>query len=121
MRSRMWNRCIKHNTCYQPPVSMVAHTIKGKQMKIAELQRLPAPVPPEQILEAAATVDDLFSYHSWNEQQQEQGRLVRNALADAYKSILGNVPPGPTRSRALNMLVDARMLANAAITFKGEV
>lgn len=90
-------------------------------MRIAELQRLAQPVPPEQILDAAKVVEDLFEYHPWDEQQQEQGRLVRNSLADAYKSILGNVPPGPTRSRALNMLVDCRMLANQAITFKGEV
>jgi hypothetical protein len=63
----------------------------------------------------------LFTYQPWNETQIEQGKLVREALASAFEVIVNHVPPCPTRTRALNYLIDARMLANAAITFNGEL
>lgn len=64
-------------------------------------------------------LDDLFTYHPWDEQQRLAGDNVRDALKAAYKAVLLNVPSSPTRTRALNGIVDIRMLANAAITFEG--
>lgn len=71
-------------------------------------------------LEVFGAIRDLFEYHPWGQSQVAQGEAVRNALASAYRTIIDNVPPCPTRTRAMNMLLDARMLANAAITFKGK-
>lgn len=90
-------------------------------MKIAELQRVNAPMDAEAAGEVIAAVDELFTFKPWDEEQIEDGAAVRKILAQAYVTLLAHVPSGPTRSRALNMLVDCRMLANAAITFKGEV
>jgi hypothetical protein len=70
--------------------------------------------------EVVKTVDDLFIYHPWAEEQIARGSAVRSALQDAYEMIIEVVPPCPTRTRALNCLTDARMLANAAITHKGK-
>lgn len=70
--------------------------------------------------EVRANIQSLFRFEPWQPSQIAKGERVRDALAKAYEVMLENVPPSPTRTRALNMLVDARMLANAAITFKGE-
>jgi len=67
------------------------------------------------------SVKELFTYHAWSVEQIEKGQKVKNALAEAYKAILLNVPSSPSRTRALNCLTDARMLANASISFNGEV
>lgn len=64
-------------------------------------------------------IEDLFAYHPWDDEQKIKGAEVREILATAYEVIIDTVPPCPTRTRALNMLVDCRMLANAAITHKG--
>lgn len=65
-------------------------------------------------------VDAAFQYQPWNEDQQKCGAEIREALVVAAKAILRNVPETPLRTRALNALIDARMLANAAITFNGQ-
>lgn len=65
------------------------------------------------------TIADLFTYHSWNEVQIQQGTLVRKALETAYQTIVAQVPPSALRTRALDHIFDARMLANAAITHRG--
>lgn len=65
-------------------------------------------------------VDRLFAYQPWDKAQQECGDVVREILAIAAKQILRSVPPGALRTRAINKLADARMLANAAISFRGE-
>jgi hypothetical protein len=64
-------------------------------------------------------VDTAFTYQPWNSDQIARGEQVREALIAAAKAILRNVPECPQRTRALNNLVDARMIANAAITFDG--
>ena len=62
----------------------------------------------------------MMAYHPWSKEQVQQGAEVRDAIGEAIKQILLNVAPSPMRTRAINHLVDARMIANAAITFKGE-
>lgn len=68
----------------------------------------------------AEQVHHLFTYHKWDDEQVLKGQHIRGALEDAYVAIIKHSPPCPTRTRALNMLVDARMLANAAITRGGK-
>lgn len=69
--------------------------------------------------EVIAEIRNVFEYHPWDDSQQRAGMLVRNTLAQAYQMLIQEVPACPTRTRALNLLTDARMLANAAITHKG--
>lgn len=65
-------------------------------------------------------VEQAFHYQPWNEEQQKAGEDIRTALVAAAKTIIANVPETPLRTRALNALVDARMLANAGISFNGK-
>jgi len=65
-------------------------------------------------------VERLSTYIPWTDEQIDKGDAVRSALIKAYCTILENVPASATRTRALNLLVDARLLANAAITSGGE-
>lgn len=64
-------------------------------------------------------VEDAFTYHQWTDEQTQKGQHIRNKLVEAAKAILEGCPETPLRTRALNNLVDARMLANACITFDG--
>lgn len=63
-------------------------------------------------------VDEVFRYHTWDEDQKERGVRVSEAIKAAAVALLDNVPDSPQRTQALNTLVMARMLANAAITFE---
>jgi hypothetical protein len=63
---------------------------------------------------------DLFVYHPWTEEQIEKGNKVREALANAAKAIIENVPPSPDRTVALRKIREARMDANSAITHNGK-
>lgn len=69
--------------------------------------------------ETEALVDDLFVYHAWDAEKVEKGKLVREALANAVKVIVANVPPSPDRSTAIRKIREARMDCNSAITFDG--
>jgi hypothetical protein len=64
-------------------------------------------------------IRDLFEYHPWDKDQEIAGLSVRLALESAYQTIVERVPPGQTRTKALDKLVEVRMDCNAAITFKG--
>ena len=77
----------------------------------------PPRVAPQRL--SLDNVEHAFTYHPWNEDQQRRGKEVTAALIAAAKAIITNVPECPTRTRALNNLIDARMLANAAITHDG--
>ena len=77
---------------------------------------------PEAVAAERLTLDNVeaaFNYQPWDAEQILAGDVVREALIRAARAILNHVPESPLRTRALNNLVDARMLANAAITFKG--
>jgi hypothetical protein len=66
-----------------------------------------------------SNVDDLFRYQPWRPDQNIQGDAVRDALVFAAKVILRSAPRGPSRLRAIEHLIYARMDANAAISFGG--
>jgi hypothetical protein len=69
--------------------------------------------------EVSLAIDDMFTYHPWAETQTARGHEVRNALANAVKVIIANVPPCPDRSAAIRKIREARMDANSAITHEG--
>lgn len=69
--------------------------------------------------EVAAQADDLFSYHNLTSDQMDRISMVREHLLMAYTTVLSHAPPSPMRTRALNMIFDARALANAAIAMNG--
>lgn len=71
--------------------------------------------------EIKKAISELFTYAPWTTAQCKQAEPVREALEAAYFAVLMNVPSSPARTRALNCISDARMLANQAITFEGEV
>lgn len=60
----------------------------------------------------------VFTYQPWTEDQTARGQRIRDSLVAAAKVILTDVPECPARTRAINALVDARMLANSAISLE---
>lgn len=70
--------------------------------------------------EVEEAVNDAFAYHPWTPAMVERGERVREALADAVKAIIVNVPPGPDRSVAIRKIREARMDCNSAITHGGK-
>lgn len=80
---------------------------------------LPRVAPSRPVRLSLQNVEHAFTYTQWNEEQVRRGCDVAATLIAAAKAILANVPECPTRTRALNNLIDARMLANAAITHDG--
>jgi hypothetical protein len=70
--------------------------------------------------EVGEEISNLFEYHRWDEGKTAKGNVVRAALEQAYRAIVNNVPPCPTRTVALRKIVEARMDANAAITHEGK-
>lgn len=81
-----------------------------------------APYDPPRIAPQRLNLDNVehaFTYQPWNDDQLQRGKEVTAALIFAAKAVIRAVPECPTRTRALNNLIDARMLANAAITHDG--
>lgn len=70
--------------------------------------------------EVEVAIEDAFEYHKWTDAQIAAGARVRNALAQAVKVIVADVPPGPDRSSAIRMCRQARMEANSAIRHGGK-
>jgi hypothetical protein len=70
--------------------------------------------------EVEEAVKDAFEYHRWTVEQIRAGNFVRQALVDAIKAIIVNVPPGPDRTVAMRKIREARMDCNSAITHGGK-
>jgi len=75
-----------------------------------------APAPERLCL---ANIDDAMHYQPWMPDQQEAGEIVREVLTAAAKAILRHVPEGAFRRGALEDIINARMKANAGISFRG--
>ena len=60
-----------------------------------------------------------MAYHAWDDAKVAKGKVVRDALSQALRAIIENVPPSADRSAAIRKLRDARMDANSAITHDG--
>lgn len=67
-----------------------------------------------------SNVTEAFNYQPWNDEQVAAGQEIRDALVTTAKLMIKNAPETPLRTRALNALIDARMLINACITFNGK-
>lgn len=70
--------------------------------------------------ELQAAIAELMTYHPWDEEQIAAGKIIVKALSTAIEEIVRSVPSSASRTIALQHLVDARLRANAAITFKGK-
>lgn len=70
--------------------------------------------------EVEALIIERFTYKQWTPEQVASGANVTNAAIAFAITIVTNVPPSATRTRALNLIEEARMLANAAITHDGK-
>lgn len=71
--------------------------------------------------EVARDIDATFDYQPWDTEQEAAGKLVREALAQAFKVIVQHVPAGPDRTTALRELRACRLWCNSAITFRGRL
>jgi len=92
-----------NSAVYQPFVGQAGHQI--------------GPLGDGQI--TLENVDEVFRFQKWDPGQIAAGDAVREALVMAAKAIIRNVPIGRARTAAINLLIDARMKANAAITWRG--
>jgi hypothetical protein len=63
----------------------------------------------------AENIRGAFTYKRPSEHQVPKYEAITEALIAAGEVILANAPRSPLRTRALNALFDARMLANASI------
>lgn len=70
--------------------------------------------------EVEALIIERFTYKQWTPEQIERGRQVTEGAIEFAKDIVQHVPPSATRTRALNLIEEARMLSNAAITHEGK-
>ncbi len=65
-------------------------------------------------------VHDMFVYHSPNPEQLKNMTQIRDALENAFNTILEYAPPSADRSAALRKLREARMDANSSIVHNGK-
>ena len=71
-------------------------------------------------IEITDTIKDMLTYHIWNPEQISQGTEVKEAFAQALRTIIQCVPPSADRSCAIRKLREARMDCNSAITHEGK-
>lgn len=79
-------------------------------------------VAPPDVMRGQITlenIDDVMRFQPWTPGQVDAGDQVREALTAAAKTLLRVCPAGPYRSVALRKILEARMDANASITFRG--
>lgn len=63
-------------------------------------------------------VDEVFKYHAPTDTQIPRYNGINEASKLYAKIILENVPRCPLRTAALNLIMDCRMKANAAIALE---
>jgi hypothetical protein len=66
-------------------------------------------------------VDDVFTYHAPDLEQQAALTHVRQSAKELAKTMLDHVPACADQQAALRLLREAVMTANAAIALKGAV
>lgn len=69
--------------------------------------------------EAAARIEDNFSYHPPKEDQPDRYSALRETAKQFAFQVVGNVPPGREQSLALTKIEEASFWANAGIA-RGE-
>jgi hypothetical protein len=71
------------------------------------------PMTPNEI------VAQLFTYHAPNETTIPKFAAINQAAKNFAEIVLANCPSGPDRTRAIEAIRAARMLANSAISLNG--
>lgn len=96
----------------------------GEKMAMADARAtanqgntLGIPRPSDEV--TLENVDEVMRYQSWGPDQVAAGDIVREALTAGVRAILRVVPRCPNRTKAINHIIDARMDANAGISFRG--
>lgn len=65
-------------------------------------------------------LDDVFSYHPADEDQQKRYHRIREAAKGLATAIVCCCPPSPDRSAALRKLRESVMTANASVALRGK-
>lgn len=94
----------------------VGHAHFGKAVEVNTASATPPSDGGEITLE---TIDELMRYQPWTRAQQEAADQAREALTMAARVLLRTCPAGRFRSVALRAVLEARMNANASISFRG--
>lgn len=63
-------------------------------------------------------INDLFSYHSLNDEQLDRCKDLRSNAKMMAAAILGNTRPGADQSAAIRKLRECLMTCNAAIALE---
>ena len=66
-------------------------------------------------------LDQIFTYHKPNEQQQQQYLAIRNAAKDFARTVINNTPNCADQTAALRKIREAMMVANASVALNGLV
>ena len=101
----------------ETPTRTEGHAHLGKAVPKEYNQAMQASLGPEQL--SLANIEAAMTYQPWGPLETEAGEIVRESLTLAAKVILRHVPAGAFRSVALRAIIDARMNANAGISFRG--
>jgi hypothetical protein len=71
------------------------------------------------LMTEAQTLAALFSYHPPTPYTLPKFAAINQAAKNFAEVVLQNCPPGPDRSRVIQLIQDARMTANRAIVLNG--
>lgn len=96
---------------------------KNLESEIGGLAKASAGVGSQRAVDARmilGNVREAFTYAPWDQSQVAAGREVTEAFIAAAEVVFRMVPESPLRTRAIDGLFDARMIANAAITHRGK-
>lgn len=96
-----------------------AEPADDRRDRIARVQDSTKSAGPSHEPIGLGNIDDVMAYQPWGPLETSAGDQVREALTAAAKAILRNVAPGRYRDKAIDGIVQARMDANAAISFRG--
>jgi hypothetical protein len=65
-------------------------------------------------------IENWFTYHSPNEQQQVAYKAIREKAKEMAQVIVNNTPPSADQTAAIRKLRECVMTANAAIACQGK-
>jgi hypothetical protein len=65
-----------------------------------------------------SNLEEVFKYHAPDSSQIPKFEAINLAAKAFAKAVIANIERSPLRTRALNAIMDTRMLANAAIALE---
>lgn len=75
----------------------------------------------DSLSDAEHALIDLFTYQPSDPGMQEKFEAISTACCAAALACYRTMDPGPERTLVIRKLIEARMLANMSIVFKGQV